>query len=232
MIRMKIAFVLRLVDDFSGNSIQDKGFAFYINDRIVHPVDKGDGLYVFLEPQEACTRVLIESIDYHTCAVLIDKKELNPGEPVADVRLYAKAGKQNYRAVGVLTGTYQKKAEFPVEIYAKKSNALGLVVKEYRNIEGEHWILFSGFTKEKILGKTWLLDDAKNPVLVILQEKRGINEYRAEIINGKPEKIKSGTPICRAYRSVTDRYGGYAILVESGEEMKVLEVKALHKHKN
>ena len=161
----------------------------------------------------------------------IDKRTLNPMEPVAEVRLYARAGKALLKAGGVYTGIFHEKKEFPVEIYAKKSSTPGLIVREYRNIEGEHWWLFSGFTKETLLGKTWILDDEENPVVLIPQEKRGINEYRAEIISGEPEKVRSGTPICRVYRSVTDRTGAYAIPVESGEETKVLEVKALHKNK-
>ncbi len=232
MIRMKIAFVLRMIDDFSGQCINEKVFTFYVNGRAVHPVEKEEGLYVFLEPYEACTKVWIESAFYHSCSVVIDKRTLDPVEPVAEVRLYAKSGRALQKAGGVYTGIFNEAKEFPIEVYAKKSSTPGLVVREYRNIEGEHWWLFSGFTKEVLLGKTWLLDDTENPVLLILQEKRGINEYRAEIISGEPEKIRSGTPICRVYRSVTDRFGGYAIPVESGEEMKILEVKVLHKNKN
>ena len=231
MIRMKIAFVLRMINDFSGNSIKEKGFTFVINDRVVHPVVKEEGLYVFLEPMENNTRVVIKSPFYHSCSVTIDKRTLDPQEPVAEVRLYEKAGKQISRMAGVFTGILDKCKNCPTEVYAKKSSPLGLTVREYRNIEGEHWIFFSGFTKESILGKTWLLDDFENPTVVILQEKRGINEYRAEIVCGKIEKIRSGTPIFRVYRSVTDRFGAYAIPVESGEETKILEVAALHENK-
>ena len=231
MIRMKIAFVLRLIDDFSGNCIRQKGFNFIINDRVVHPVIKEEGLYVFLEPMEKCTRVMIESQNYHSCSVLIDKSRLDPAEPVADVRLYEKAGKQASKAIGILSGICEENEKFPVEVYARKSDPLGLTFREFREIGGEEWFLFSGFTKETILGKTWILADEKNPVLVIVQEKRGINEYRAEVIYGEPEKVRSGTPIYRVYRSVTDRFGAYAIPVESGEETKILEVKALLKNK-
>ncbi len=231
MIRMKIAFVLRLINDFSGNCIKEKGFIFVINDRVVHPVVKEEGLYVFLEPMENNTRVIIESPFYHSCSVTIDKRSLDPQEPVAEVRLYEKAGKQISRTAGFLTGIYEKGSSYPTEVYAKKSSPLGLTVREYRNIEGEHWLFFSGFTKETILGKIWLIDDTENPVMVILQDKRGINEYRAEIIFGDPEKIRSGTSVFRAYRSVTDRLGAYAIPVESGEETKLLEVAALHENK-
>ena len=231
MIRMKIAFVLRLINDFSGNCIKEKGFTFVINDRVVHPVVKEEGLYVFLEPMEKSTKVIIEHPMYHSCSVRIDKTVLDPLEPIAEVRLYEKAGKKISRAVGIYSGVYKGEITAPTEVYAKKSSPLGLIVREYRNIEGEDWFFFSGFTKEGILGKTWLLDDSKNPVILVLQDKRGINEYRAEVICGEPEKIRSGTPINRIYRSVTDRFGGYAIPVDSGEETKILEVKPLHENK-
>lgn len=231
MIRMKIAFVLRLLNDFSGSCIKERGFVFFVNGRVVHPVVKEEGSYVFLEPVETVTRLVIESPAYHTCSVVVDKRSLNPEEPVAEIRLYEKAGKQQSKNAAFLEGVYGKAKQYPLEVYAKKSSPLGLLVKEYRNIEGEHWILFSGFTKESLLGKTWSIDDPKTPVLVILQEKRGINEYRAEIIRGEPEKIRSGTPVSRIYRSVTDRMGAYAIPVESGEENRIIEVRSLYEHK-
>ena len=231
MIQMKVAFVLRLINDFSGKGIKEKGFIFKMNDRIAKPVVKDEGVYVFLEPMEPKTKVTIESVFYHSCSVWIDKRSLNPEEPVAEVRMYEKAGKRISKNAGVLTGMYEKGKTYPVEICAKKSSSLGLTLREYRNIEGEHWFLLSGFTKEVLLGKTWMIDDPENPVIVILQEKRGINEYRAELISGDPEKVRSGTPIFRVYRSVTDRQGGYAIPVDGGEETKILEVFSLHENK-
>ena len=48
MIRMKIAFVLRLVDDFSGMDIRKTKFVFSIGGRVVHPIEKEEGLFVFI----------------------------------------------------------------------------------------------------------------------------------------------------------------------------------------
>lgn len=232
MIQMRIAFVLRLVNDFSGSCIKERGFTFFANARVVRPIDKGEGVYVFLEPMERITRLVIESPFYHKCSVTIDQRSLNPAEPVAEVRLYEKAGKRSMKTAAFLEGVYDKAEHYPVEVYAKKSSPLGLKVKEYRNIEGEHWFFFSGFTRENLLGKTWILEDPDTPAFVILQEKRGINEYRAEMIRGEPEKIRSGTPISRVYRSVTDCHGAYAIPVEGGEENRIIEVRSLYEHKN
>ena len=153
MIRMKIAFVLRMIDDFSGSCINEKVFTFAVNGRVVHPVEKDEGLYVFLEPYEACTRVWIESAFYHSCSVMIDKRALNPAEPVAEVRLYAKSGRALLRAGGLYTGVYKEGKEFPLEVYAKKSSTPGLIVREYRNIEGGHWWLFQDLRKKHFLEK-------------------------------------------------------------------------------
>lgn len=231
MIRMKVAFVLRLIDDFKGGSIKEKGFRFMVGGRVCQPLEKEDGLYVFLEPKEAPVQITIESTGYYPCHVSVDKRLLDPEEPVSEIRLYPKAGRCFSNDIGILYGKIEDKLSFPTEVYAKKSSPLGLAFKECHDAGGECRIQFSGFTKEKILGKTWILDDAKYPVLLILQEKLGINEYRAEIIKGNPEKIRSGTKLVRIYRSVTDGAGNYAIPVESGEENQITEVETLHDNK-
>lgn len=64
MIQMRMAFALRLVDDFTGQCIRKKGFLFSVEGRVIHPVEKDEGLYLFMEPQESVTRVRIESTDY------------------------------------------------------------------------------------------------------------------------------------------------------------------------
>ena len=227
MIRMKIAFVLRMVDDYSGQCIQKKKFRFSVGGRVVHPIEKEEGLYVFLEPQEDEVRVWIEGTDYHSCSVCIQKKLLNPEEPIADVRLYGKAGKGFPYSCGWLTGAMEKKnIQFPAEVYAKRSRPTGLVLKECRQIEGEYWLFFQGFTKENLIGKPYMLGSDKQAVSFILAEKRGINEYRIEI-ETMPPKWKTGTPLERIYRSVTDAYGAYAIPVDNGEEEVIQEVMIL-----
>ena len=51
MIQMRMAFALRLVDDFTGQCIRKKGFLFSVEGRVIHPVEKDEGLYLFMEPQ-------------------------------------------------------------------------------------------------------------------------------------------------------------------------------------
>lgn len=93
MIQIRIAFVLRLVDDFTGACIKKKSFRFWTDEKILHPVQKEEGLYVFLEPLEHPARISIEGTDYYPCTVEIDKQILDPEEPIADIRLYGRSGR-------------------------------------------------------------------------------------------------------------------------------------------
>ena len=227
MIRMKIAFVLRLVDDFSGMDIRKTKFVFSIGGRVVHPIEKEEGLFVFLEPQEAETRVWREGIDYYPCSALIQKKLLDPAEPIADIRLYGKVGKNLPYSYGVLSGKVGEDISLPTEVYAKRSKPTGLILKEYRNVAGE-WLILQGYTQENLLGKPYILEDSKEVVAFVLVERRGINEYRAEFLGDPPEKLEPGTPLERIYRSLTDKNGNYAIPVECGEEELIQNVMVFH----
>ena len=229
MIRLKVAFVLQMIDDFSGQYIKEKGFQFYIGKRIVSPIQKRDGMYIFLEPQEEETRIIIQSTYYHPCSILVRKKFLNPAEPVLEVRLYRKAGTIISSNVKLLSGEIENRQRIPIEVYAKKKNPAGISFKEYKNIDGEHRVWFSGFTKDNLIGKTCLLNHEENLLFLILQEKKGMNEYQVDIISGEPEKIKKGTPLYQIYRSVTDCNGKYNIPVENTEDTENTEVFVLQK---
>lgn len=216
MIRVKIAFVLRMVDDYSGQCIRKNRFLFTIGERVVHPVEKEEGLYVFLELQEAVTRVRLEGPGYHPCTVRIEKKDLDPEEPVADVRLYRKPGVPGsceYRIGRMPEGT-----PFPAAVWVRRSRPTGLSFREYRKIGKEHWFLFQGFPKENLIGKTCVIENKEKLFPFVIMEKRGINEYRVEPEEEPPENLGSGDPLVRIYRSVTDSGGSYAIPVEPGEE--------------
>ena len=228
MIQIRMAFALRLVDDFTGQCIRKKGFLFSVEGRVVHPVEKDEGLYLFMEPQEPVTRVQIESTDYHSCSVLIEKKQLNPEEPIADVRLYGKPGRGTGLSCEFLTGRLEaKETIFPAEVYAVRTRPTGLVFREYRKGPDGEWIFFQGFTKENLIGKPFMAGSGKEAARFIPMEKRGINEYRIEPLETFPAKLEEGAPVTRIYRSVTDEAGAYAIPVDPGEEQLIKEVMIL-----
>lgn len=228
MIQMKIAFVLRLVDDFSGQCVQRKKFRFSIGNNVVHPIEKPEGLYVFLEPLESDIRVFIEGSDYYPCSVLVQKQNLSKEEPIAEVRLYGKIGKGFPYSCEFVTGVLKDMSgDTPVEVFARRTNPTGLLFKEYKEINGQHLVRFQGFTKEKLLGKPYVLGDGKDAVPFILMEKLGVGEYRIELNGAFPIQIEKGASLHRIYRSVTDEKGTYAIPVDIGEEQKIKEVMLL-----
>ena len=111
MIQIRIAFVLRLVDDFTGTCIKRKSFRFWTDEKILHPVQKEEGLYVFLEPLEHPARITIEGTDYYPCTVEVDKHILDPEEPIADIRLYGRSGKVYSGGREYRTGNHSDKKE-------------------------------------------------------------------------------------------------------------------------
>lgn len=172
MIQMRMAFALRLVDDFTGQCIRKKGFLFSVEGRVIHPVEKDEGLYLFMEPQESVTRVRIESTDYHSCSVLIEKKQLNPDEPVADVRLYGKPGRGHPYPHEYLTGKIESsRTAFPAEVYAARTRPTGLIFREYRKGPDGEWIFFQGFTKENLIGKPFMAGSGSETARFIPMEK-------------------------------------------------------------
>ena len=174
--------------------------------------------------------VEITGTDYYGGRVIVEKKNLDPAEPIADVRLCGKPGRDfPYRCALVTGRLASEEGEYPTWVYAKRPALPGLALKECRMIENENWLNFSGFTRESLVGKVFSLGSGEETDVFIIAEKRGINEYRIE---GKLDfKHAPGTRLTRMYRSVTDEKGAYAIPVEMGDEAKISEVMTLQ-HKS
>ena len=201
----------------------NKKFLFVINNQIYKPIEKEEGLYVFLEPMEAVSKVEIVSTDFHNCTAVVRKDELNKAEPIADVRLFGKPGKSFSNQSCFVYGKIEDSTlTFPVAVGIRKSVATGLVLKEIKKIDQSTFIQVTGFSKDNLIGKTFALVSGKKLDTFFISEKSGINEYRVEgnVIN----KHDKGTLIERIYRSVTDEKGNYAIPVEQGEEQLISEV--------
>ena len=61
--KAKVAFVLRLFDDYSGNVIQREVFQFLNDQNLIKPIVKDEGMFVFLEPlPEVLTLKIVGSI--------------------------------------------------------------------------------------------------------------------------------------------------------------------------
>lgn len=228
MITTKVAFVLQLTDDFSGKVISRKKFMFQKNGQLLKPVEKEEGLYVFLEPMGDTEWILITGADYYPYMVKVEKETLDRQNPILNVRMYGRPGGSFPYRCSLLEGKAEGK-DLPVEVCGKKKKSTGISLKEIRTVDGEQHLIVHGFTKEQLIGKTFAMSSKKDTEVFVITEKVGMNEYKIEgALTGKyPDK----TPIDRVYRSVTDENGNYAIPVEVGEQEQISEVIILQ-HKS
>ena len=223
MITIKIAFVLRLVDDFSGKTIVNKKFVFRKEGRLVKPIQKEEGLYVFLEPMNDVEQIEIEGPEYHTCVIEVTKAKLDKKCPILNVRLYGKKGGKFSYTYSLVEGTLKREKEIcQTQVCVKKESGIGISFKEIKIIEGRQHLVAYGFTKENILGKTFGLSSGNKMEVFVITDKIGINEY---VIEGElTGKYPDRAPVQRIYRSVTDANGRYAIPVPEGELEQLSDV--------
>lgn len=224
MITAKVAFVLRLLDDFSGKIITGKKFLFTYNGQTVKPVEKAEGLYVFLEPMEEKCSITVYGVDYYEQQAIVEKKELQRSEPICEVRMYGRPGRNfPYRCSlyeGCATG---KKLEYPVWVCAKRGNPTGLTFKEVKTEEdGSQVLVVNGYSRENMVGHTYGICIKKDIEIFVITDKIGMNEYR---VAGKLSgRFTAKAPIERVYCSVSDEMGNYAIPVDEGEQESITEV--------
>lgn len=225
MITWKAAFALRLVDEFSGKCIQGKKFRFWSDGVLCHPVEKEEGLYVFLEPMEERVTLEIESSDYYRSKVTIDKKTLNPESLTAAFRLFGRPGGSFPYRHGLLTGCLEEgKIGFPACVFVRRTRPTELLWKGAQKGQGS-WVTFSGFTRESLIGKTFALGSGKKTDIFVIEEKRGINEYK--ILGKLRHTHEAGEPLERVYCSLTDEKGGFSIPVDPGDEELLASEKVL-----
>lgn len=216
MVALKVAFVLRLMDDFSGKIILQKKVLFRRDGHILKPICKGEGLYVFLEPVGESVSIQIEGAEYHTCVVEVEKAKLDKKNPVFDVRLYGRRGEGKSLLCDFLEGRLQSgKENFPARVCVPKNTGTGLFYKGIKNVEGKHHLMVSGFTREQLQGKTFCLNGDDGMEVFVLGERIGLNEY--EIDRKLEKQYPEKTPVRRVYCSVTDEKGCYAIPVDRGK---------------
>lgn len=220
MISMRIAFVLQLLDEFTGKSLTNAGVVFYEGDRVVSPVKKPDGMYVFLDEFDTECTISIVCAGFHDKVLTIDRNTLDKVNPIIVVRLFGKPGGAFSYRYGLSTGTIKKEKglAFPAEVYAVRKKPFNLFFKSYREEEGKHILVLQGFCLEPLIGLAFRMGEGKEASEFIVKEKVGSNEYCICPIGNKSVQIKQGSPLFRIYRSVTDEKGNYSIPIDEGVE--------------
>lgn len=223
MSRMRIAFVLRMIDDFTGEPVRDCRFLFTSRGRVLRSIRKEEGMYVFLESMEDTVCLEAECTEYYRKEILIRKNTLDPSCPVADIRLYGRTDRYRSGCYELFTGRLPDRTEgFPAEVLAERIRPVGLKFVEDQQEDGKHRLSFKGFTREDLTGKPYILSGMKKMIPFVLTEKRGINEYLADLQGEELKEVRPGASLVRVYRSISDTSGAYAVPVEKGEECRLL----------
>lgn len=220
MIRHKLSFALRLIDDFTGKKLGKSTCTFTVDGRLVSAIYKEEGFYLFLEPMEHPCYMQIEVNDYFPGMVLINQKDLDPSYPVVEVRLYHKPGGQFPYRCSLCCGRIEPpKAGEPFMVYGVSGADSGYALKAVREADNGTILELSGYHKEKLAGRVFGLGSGKDLEVFVILEKGGINDY---LISGKLKKShKKGDKLLRVYRTYADGDGNYVLPVAEGCEDQV-----------
>lgn len=220
MIRHKLSFALRLIDDFTGKIVGKTSCIFQMDGRLISTIYKEEGLYLFMEPMECPCVLRIEAKDYFPGEVLINQRELDPAYPVVDVRLYHKpGGKFPYRCSLCCGKITPPKPGTPFMVYGISSVDSGYMLKSVKDIESMTVLELAGYHKEKLPGRVFGLGEGKDLEVFVITEKSGVNDY---LISERLCKVHNkGDKLFRVYRTYADGEGNYVLPVAEGTEEQI-----------
>lgn len=225
MIRHKLSFAVRLVDDFTGRKIGRTACIFQVDGRLIPHVYKEEGLYLFFEPIESPCALQIEAKDYFPGTAYINRKDLDTLEPVVEVRLYHKPGGSfAYRCslcCGQLEPSENRK---PFMVYGISGIDSGYVLKEKRTVDGKTILVLSGYHKEKLAGHVFGLGNGNKRDVFVIAQKLGMHDYL--ITETLRYEHKPGEKLVRLFRTYADESGNYVLPVPEGSEDQITVVRA------
>ncbi|MGN0330852.1 MAG: hypothetical protein ACI4D5_06365 [Kineothrix sp.] len=220
MIRHKLSFALRLIDDFTGKKLDKTVCTFKVDGRLVSTLYKEEGFYLFFEPMDSPCRLQIEARDYFPGVVLIDRKDIDPSYPVVEVRLYHKPGGQFPYRCSLCCGRIEppKKGE-PFMVYGISGADSGYMLKSVKKVDQNTILELSGYHKEKLTGRVFGLGSEKNLEVFVILEKEGMNDYL--VAGSLKRRHKKGDRLFRVYRTYADGEGNYVLPVAEGTEDQI-----------
>ena len=223
MIRHKLSFALRLVDDFTGRKLPGRICQFYADERPIAATYKEEGFYLFMEPMECPVTVRIEASDYFTKAVSIDQKKLDPAYPVMEVRLYHKPGGQFPYRCSLCAGQIQPpKNGIPFPVYGISELDSGYILKNAGSDDSGYFLELMGYHKEKLTGRVFGLGSEEALDVFVIQKQESANLYRID--TPLKHAHKKGEKLRLVFRTYADGAGNYVLPVTEGsaEQVKVV----------
>jgi len=201
-----IDFALLLYDDFDGTPIRDANIIFRHEGRIVTPLRKREGFYVFCNLSGSEPELEINRPHYHRKLKRIIKNRLDPGNPVVSIRLIRKYP-GNFSDCDWLHGTG------PPGGGVCAVSSVEIPIRQQTGDDGACLLSILGSTAARLVGKRFAVD-AKSGETFLITRMTAPGMY---LVQGAfPTAPKAARHMMRAYLSRIGSDGCWQIPVEFG----------------
>ncbi len=211
MFSKTVNFALILYDDFTGKPITLGGQLFHINDRLVRPIAKPEGFYVFAGLQGDVFDVVITGGKYMEEKIRVDITTLKKSNPVVPVYMY-----RRYQA-GFSDCDFVQGALAPrAMVYALKQSKAPMKLVAINKVNEDTAVMMSGYFYKPVEQLNFFLGTQEKGEIFRTQEILPDKSYL--LTDGLAKKHKSGEAITRLYATRCDEDGNYYIPVDIGEK--------------
>ncbi len=215
MFRKTVNFALQLYDDFNGRTILKGGHIFKVNDRIVTPIYKLEGFYVFCGLEGNVFNVNISGGKYLEENLVITPENY-PSQSIP-VRLY-----RRYQA-GFSDCEYIEGVLKPGQtVFALKQSKTAMKLISVKKEDEQIKVALSGYFYTPAQQIRFMIGKEPNRECFITDMVQPDKSYN--IYGSLKHNHKGGTPVWRAYASRCDDDGRYFIPVDKGEGALIKEV--------
>ncbi len=108
VITAKLSLAVRLIDTTTGRELTENDVRFLKDGRFIHPIRKGNGLYVFVNSSREDFPMQIDAHGYDPCDIEVDFDALDPRLPMADIFLMPSEKNRVGGSVLSISGTLSK----------------------------------------------------------------------------------------------------------------------------
>lgn len=212
MVKHSLNFVLLMYDDFSGELLTGPEYRFQVNGRMVHPLRKPEGFFVFNGLEwEAEYTVEILSVKYRSRRICVENSGADPPSKVRDVRLL-RNGNYHFPDCDFLKGQCLS----GTEVFAfSKTESKTFRLQSAVNGGKSDRIFLLGFGKRTVAPLRYALGAGKTREIFLLRNRNSDGSYQTE-----PRLLhthKAGESFIRTYYDSCGEDGSFAVPVAKGE---------------
>lgn len=223
MIVWSVDFALLLYDEFNGAKINDASVIFRTEGRMVTPLRKNEGFYVFRNMGKDALELEISRPRYLAHRLQLDKNTLDPLFPVVSVRLL-RDHSNSFPDCEWIDGTCQNSTD----VIALATHEPSVKIHSIEQQDAGTTIGIQGFTVQRLLGYRFALGEDKESF--VISQKLSSNSYQTDSKLTRPHK--AGEALSRVYLTKSDSKGNYHIPVELGQKARITKVFQQDKEKS